>query len=58
MRPHVSGGAYVNYCDVDLKDWPTAYWGQNLARLKRIKMGFDPDNVFQHSQSVPSASSD
>ncbi len=57
MRPHVSGGAYVNYCDVDLADWPTAYWGQNLARLKRIKTAFDPDNVFQHQQSVPSASS-
>lgn len=57
MRPYVSGGAYVNYCDADLADWPTAYWGQNLARLKRIKTAFDPDNVFQHQQSVPSASS-
>ena len=58
MRPYVSGGAYVNYCDADLIDWPTAYWGQNLARLKRIKTAFDPDNVFQHGQSVPSAASD
>jgi len=58
MRPYVSGGAYVNYCDADLTDWPTAYWGQNLARLKRIKTAFDPDNVFQHGQSVPSAASD
>ena len=57
MRPYVSGGAYVNYCDVDLADWPTAYWGQNLARLKRVKTAFDPDNVFQHGQSVPSAAS-
>jgi FAD/FMN-containing dehydrogenase len=57
MRPYVSGGAYVNYCDADLADWPSAYWGQNLARLKRIKTAFDPDNVFQHQQSVPSASS-
>jgi FAD/FMN-containing dehydrogenase len=57
MRPYVSGGAYVNYCDADLADWPTAYWGQNLTRLKRIKTAFDPDNVFQHRQSVPSASS-
>jgi FAD/FMN-containing dehydrogenase len=55
MRPHVSGGAYVNYCDADLDDWPTAYWGPNLARLKRIKATFDPDNVFQHRQSVPAA---
>lgn len=55
MRPFVSGGAYVNYCDKDLANWPDAYWGQNLARLKQIKSSFDPDNVFQHAQSVPEA---
>ncbi len=53
MRPYVSGAAYVNYCDLDLVDWPTAYWGQNLARLKQIKAAFDPANVFKHAQSVP-----
>jgi hypothetical protein len=47
MRPYVSGGAYVSYCDTDLADWPTAYWGNNLARLKQIKSAFDPDNVFR-----------
>ncbi len=53
MRPYVSGAAYVNYCDLDLADWQTAYWGQNLARLKKIKTAFDPDNIFRHAQSVP-----
>jgi hypothetical protein len=55
MRPYVSGAAYVNYCDLDLADWQTAYWSQNLTRLKQIKSSFDPDNVFQHAQSVPLA---
>ena len=55
MRPYVSGAAYVNYCDLDLSDWAEAYWGSNLARLRRIKAAFDPDNVFHHAQSVPSA---
>ena len=55
MRPYVSGGAYVNYCDLDLVDWQQAYWGPHLARLKQIKSAFDPDNVFKHAQSVPLA---
>jgi FAD/FMN-containing dehydrogenase len=52
MRPYVSGGAYVNYCDIDLVDWPQAYWGENLMRLKAIKSAFDPQNLFTHAQSV------
>jgi FAD/FMN-containing dehydrogenase len=54
MRPYVSGGAYVNYCDLDLGDgFARAYWGDNLARLMRIKAAVDPKNVFRHAQSVP-----
>ena len=53
LRPYMSGGAYVNYCDLDLPDYATAYWGQNLARLKQVKSAFDPANVFRHAQSVP-----
>jgi len=51
MRPW-SGGAYVNYCDLDLADWQQAYWRQNLPRLKAIKAKADPDGVFRHAQSV------
>ena len=40
MRPHVPGASYVNYCDLDLPDYATAYWGANLARLKQVKQAF------------------
>jgi FAD binding domain/Berberine and berberine like len=52
MRPYVSGGAYVNYCDTELQNWREAYWGPNLSRLEGIKSRFDPDDVFRHAQSV------
>jgi FAD/FMN-containing dehydrogenase len=52
LQPYVSGGAYVNYCDLELASWGEAYWGSNLPRLKKIKSSFDPANVFTHAQSV------
>jgi hypothetical protein len=53
MRPHVPGACYVNYCDLDLPDWATSYWGANQARLRQIKSQYDPGNIFRHAQSVP-----
>jgi hypothetical protein len=54
MRPFVSGGCYVNYCDLDLGDgYAKAYWGDNLPRLIKIKAQLDPKNIFKHAQSVP-----
>lgn len=53
LRPYMSGGAYVNYCDVDLKNYAEAYWGGNLARLIDIKAAHDPENIFKHAQSIP-----
>lgn len=53
LRPYFSGHSYVNYPDLDLKDYGTAYWGDNLARLKKVKAAVDPDNFFRHAQSIP-----
>lgn len=52
LRPFMPGNAYVNYCDTDLANWATAYWGANLSRLRQIKAARDPGNLFRHQQSV------
>lgn len=48
-------GAYVNYCDIDIEDWQEAYYGDNFARLVRVKTAWDPGNVFRYPQSIPPA---
>ena len=57
MRPFMPGVSYVNYCDLDLPNWPNAYWGSNLPRLSATKLAVDPANLFRHAQSVPLPSS-
>ena len=52
MRPFVSGSAYVNYCDMDLKNYGKAYWGDNYETLKSIKQKYDPKNLFKHRQGL------
>jgi FAD/FMN-containing dehydrogenase len=52
MRPYASGGAYQNYPDPDLADYPAAYWGANYPRLQRVKAKYDPDELFTYPQAV------
>ena len=55
MKPYVSDSSYSNYMDADLKDWATAYYGSNLARLTQIKAQIDPNRVFDFAQAIPKA---
>lgn len=47
-----SGGVYPNFPDPELDHSDRAYHGANLARLRRVKAAYDPQNVFRFDQSV------
>jgi FAD/FMN-containing dehydrogenase len=51
IAPYGSG-AYANYADPDLANATRAYYGANLARLRRVKEEFDPANRFRPSQGI------
>jgi FAD/FMN-containing dehydrogenase len=49
----VMDGCYVNYPDVDLKNWQLLYYGEaGYRRLQQVKARWDPLNVFHHKQSI------
>ncbi|WP_432027055.1 FAD-binding oxidoreductase [Streptomyces sp. 1222.5] len=54
LRPYVNG-AYVNVPNIGMQKWETAYWGDNVERLRGIKARYDPRNVFRYEQSIPPA---
>lgn len=52
LEPYVTG-SYVNVPDLSIKDYGQKYYGDNFARLRRIKAKYDPENVFNFVQSIP-----
>lgn len=53
LRPHFAG-AYANYIDPLLVDWPEMYYGANYGRLLQIKQAVDPDRLLSFQQGVGS----
>jgi FAD/FMN-containing dehydrogenase len=52
MFPYVTGGAYINYTDPNLKGWETAYYGSNYRRLLEVRKEFDPHHYFNFPQAI------
>ena len=43
---------YRNYPDLDFENWEVAYYGASYPRLQELKERYDPEDLFQHPQSV------
>ncbi|WP_225098098.1 FAD-binding oxidoreductase [Streptomyces sp. CoH27] len=52
MRPYASGAAYQNYTDPTLSDWRTAYYGDAVTRLGKVKKQYDPQRFFSYAQGL------
>jgi FAD/FMN-containing dehydrogenase len=52
MRPYVSGMAYQNYIDPELKNWRRAYYGSNYGRLLAVRRSVDPEHHFNFPQAI------
>jgi FAD/FMN-containing dehydrogenase len=52
LEPHLTGGTYVNFVGDDDDAGTGDAYGATLARLRRVKREFDPDNVFRLNQNV------
>jgi hypothetical protein len=52
MDPYSNGESFQNFMDPMLDDWRTAYYGENYARLVRVKRRYDPGNLFNSPQSI------
>lgn len=47
MAPWSTGGAYVNYPDAAIPNPATAYYGENVARLREVQRSVDPNGLFK-----------
>jgi hypothetical protein len=52
MGRYVTGGAYFNYTDPDLRAWQSAYYGSNYRRLLAVRRAVDPDHYFSFPQAI------
>jgi FAD/FMN-containing dehydrogenase len=54
VRPYMSGGAYQNYIDSELRTWRHAYYGANYKRLVATQRRVDRHHFFSFPQAIGS----
>ena len=52
LHPHSLGGAYVNMIMDEGQEQVKAAYGDNYARLAKIKARYDPNNLFRVNQNI------
>jgi FAD/FMN-containing dehydrogenase len=52
LHPFSAGGAYVNMMMEEGQDRVEASYGENYARLAKIKAKYDPENLFHVNQNI------
>ena len=54
ITAHATGGTFLNWLH-DASRTHTAYTAANLARLRTLKLAYDPDNIFGLGKNIPPA---
>lgn len=52
LHEHGIAQHYLNYPDLNIENYETAYYGEAYQRLQRLKTKLDPDDRFNYSQGV------
>jgi FAD/FMN-containing dehydrogenase len=55
LHPYSAGGAYVNFMMDEGEDRVKATYGNNFARLQKVKKKYDPRNLFRVNQNIKPA---
>lgn len=53
ISPHTPNESYQNFPNRSIDDWQEQYYGENFQRLVDVKTRYDPSNLFNNPQSVP-----